>query len=383
MIGGIGVTRGYLHAPELTRKSFLQNPIAEGIVYRTGDLVRRLSCGNYVFMRRLDDQVEIGGFRIQLAEIECVFQQHIFVEQAVVVVREGVLVAYLKILGARILEDSELTSITLQASQSLTHYIIPQKVLLQGLRGLLTLMVLCDHLTTLKYDFAILADTSLFVVLSGISTALQMRDQHLIEVSDYLNFMGRKCIGIFPILWITLLLHIARLVLQFVYLDPSTPWITIAGCVALNVIAIQTNVPICAKEGPSISTYYASAVFNTFIIYGLLRYLQTRPAVNRIMQYSSCSFLDRAKCSMLFLSECYLYSLFASVLCLVVFMLASLFELVYFGFFPYFFGGYIAASVLSCFHAALERENPIQICTNDEEVQAEQPESTRRNQLSF
>lgn len=90
MIGGIGVTRGYLHAPELTRKSFLQNPFAEGIVYRTGDLVRRLSCGNYVFMRRLDDQVEIGGFRIQLAEIECVFQQHIFVEQAVVVVREGI-----------------------------------------------------------------------------------------------------------------------------------------------------------------------------------------------------------------------------------------------------------------------------------------------------
>ena len=204
----------------------------------------------------------------------------------------------------RDLEDSDEVDQEGGISTGRMHFVITSNLrLLQGLRGLLTLMVLCDHFTTLKYDFAILADTSLFVILTGISTALQMRDQQLIEISDYLNFMGHKCIGIFPILWITLLLHIPRLVLQFVYLDPSTSWITIAGCVALNVIAMQTNVPICAKEGPSISTYYASVIFNTFIIYGLLRYLQTRPAVNRIMHRQFTPLIHCALCGSVNLSD--------------------------------------------------------------------------------
>jgi non-ribosomal peptide synthetase component F len=41
-IGGIGVAKGYLHAPELTREKFLANPFGQGFVYRTGDIVRRL-----------------------------------------------------------------------------------------------------------------------------------------------------------------------------------------------------------------------------------------------------------------------------------------------------------------------------------------------------
>lgn len=42
-IGGIGVSMGYLHSPELTSKVFLKNPFGPGPVYRTGDIVKRLN----------------------------------------------------------------------------------------------------------------------------------------------------------------------------------------------------------------------------------------------------------------------------------------------------------------------------------------------------
>jgi non-ribosomal peptide synthetase component F len=59
-IGGIGVAAGYLHAPDMTAAKFIRNPFGEeGIVYRTGDLVSLLDGGEYVFIRRLDDQVEL------------------------------------------------------------------------------------------------------------------------------------------------------------------------------------------------------------------------------------------------------------------------------------------------------------------------------------
>jgi amino acid adenylation domain-containing protein len=62
-IGGAGVAKGYLGAPDLTVERFLQNPFGEGRVYRTGDVVRKLADGNYIFVRRLDDQVKVNGYR--------------------------------------------------------------------------------------------------------------------------------------------------------------------------------------------------------------------------------------------------------------------------------------------------------------------------------
>ena len=38
--------------------------------------------GDYVFVRRMDDQVKIDGFRIELAEIETVFATHSLIDKA-------------------------------------------------------------------------------------------------------------------------------------------------------------------------------------------------------------------------------------------------------------------------------------------------------------
>lgn len=90
-VGGAGVTRGYLNAPELTEQRFIPDPFRDvpgARLYKTGDLVRRNPDGTIVFAGRIDGQVKIRGIRIELGEIEAALVAHEAVEQAVVVVAE-------------------------------------------------------------------------------------------------------------------------------------------------------------------------------------------------------------------------------------------------------------------------------------------------------
>ena len=90
-IGGAGVTRGYLHQPELTAQRFVPDPYAVQAgarMYRTGDIGRWLADGSLEFLGRNDDQVKIRGFRIELGEIQERLQEHPAVEEAVVIARE-------------------------------------------------------------------------------------------------------------------------------------------------------------------------------------------------------------------------------------------------------------------------------------------------------
>jgi natural product biosynthesis luciferase-like monooxygenase protein len=92
-IGGDGVVRGYLQRPDLTRERFIPDPFAgqangDARYYRTGDLARFLPDGRIEFLGRLDHQVKVRGYRIELAEIEAALVKHPAVGQAVVVARE-------------------------------------------------------------------------------------------------------------------------------------------------------------------------------------------------------------------------------------------------------------------------------------------------------
>lgn len=70
-IGGAGLARGYLNAPEKTAQAFLPDPFRLGErIYRSGDLARRRADGAYEFVGRADHQVKIMGYRIELGEIE-------------------------------------------------------------------------------------------------------------------------------------------------------------------------------------------------------------------------------------------------------------------------------------------------------------------------
>jgi amino acid adenylation domain-containing protein len=90
LIGGARLARGYLHRPGLTAERFVPDPLGPPGErrYRTGDLVRQDADGNLEFLGRLDHQIKIRGFRVELGEIEVILGQHDAVCESAVVPRE-------------------------------------------------------------------------------------------------------------------------------------------------------------------------------------------------------------------------------------------------------------------------------------------------------
>ena len=89
LIGGAGVSLGYLNRPELTAEKFIELPGRPGAtVYCTGDLARLRPDGTIECLGRLDHQIKIRGYRIELGEIEAVLDRVKGIGQSVVVLRE-------------------------------------------------------------------------------------------------------------------------------------------------------------------------------------------------------------------------------------------------------------------------------------------------------
>ncbi len=99
--GGAGVARGYWRRPALTAERFVADPFdqsAGATLYRTGDRVRYHADGRLEFLGRVDRQIKIRGFRVELEEIEAALAKCPEVAEAVVEVhispRGKSLVAY-------------------------------------------------------------------------------------------------------------------------------------------------------------------------------------------------------------------------------------------------------------------------------------------------
>ena len=90
-IGGDGLARGYLNAPDMTASKFIRDPFSldpSARLYKTGDLARYLPDGQIEFVGRRDFQVKIRGFRVEPGEIEAVLMRHESIRQAIVMVQE-------------------------------------------------------------------------------------------------------------------------------------------------------------------------------------------------------------------------------------------------------------------------------------------------------
>ena len=87
-LGGSGVALGYLNQPSLTKKKFIKNPYAKGLVYKTGDLCMWREDGMIEYLGRLDNQVKIHGYRVELEDIEAAIRKISKIKDAIVILKE-------------------------------------------------------------------------------------------------------------------------------------------------------------------------------------------------------------------------------------------------------------------------------------------------------
>lgn len=139
-IGGPGISRGYLNQKELSDKAYINWPeqsYAEGVIesnihqkrlYRTGDLVRRNEEGELEFFGRIDTQVKLRGFRVELSEIEAVLIDQPGITAAAVKVlplnEMDTLVAY--IIPDEGVSDIDRGALLHELKDKLPSYMVPQ-----------------------------------------------------------------------------------------------------------------------------------------------------------------------------------------------------------------------------------------------------------------
>ena len=83
-IGGLSVAKGYWKDEALTREKFIIHPQTHEYLYKTGDLGRYLPDDNIEFLGRVDQQIKIGGHRVDMLGLEKVLNTHGLVKQAIV-----------------------------------------------------------------------------------------------------------------------------------------------------------------------------------------------------------------------------------------------------------------------------------------------------------
>lgn len=128
-IAGVGLARGYHKLPEMTADRFVTNPEnASERWYRTGDLARWLANGEIEYLGRLDHQVKVRGFRIELQEIDTVLRSHPVVRDSVTLVHQVAgldkLITYVTVSS-----DSDQEVLRQHVAQQVPAYMIPDMVI--------------------------------------------------------------------------------------------------------------------------------------------------------------------------------------------------------------------------------------------------------------
>ncbi|WHZ21723.1 MAG: polyketide synthase module [Nitrospira sp.] len=133
-LGGAGLAHGYHRRPGLTADRFRPDPFdpqTGARMYRTGDQASYREDGTIEFLGRRDHQVKLRGYRIELGEIEAHLRDYPEIQEAVVVMREGV--AGAKQLAAYVVPTSgstgQLTDLRTRLARQLPDYMVPQVII--------------------------------------------------------------------------------------------------------------------------------------------------------------------------------------------------------------------------------------------------------------
>lgn len=125
-VGGAGVGKGYIGNAVATAEKFIPNPFHPGYLYKTGDLGQWQPDGSILFQGRLDNQIKLRGFRIELADIEQKIMTHPQIKESVVILVTDD--SGLKDICAYYTSDVEITpeEIKQYLKEKLPNYMIPR-----------------------------------------------------------------------------------------------------------------------------------------------------------------------------------------------------------------------------------------------------------------
>jgi amino acid adenylation domain-containing protein len=129
-LSGSQIAAGYLNDPVRTRQQFVQLPGWERAYwYRTGDLVRRDERGCIYYLGRIDHQVKISGYRVELQEIEQVLRAAANTDMAVAVpwpLSDGTALGIVAVMaGADPAQDSNVLRL---CAERLPRYMVPTRI---------------------------------------------------------------------------------------------------------------------------------------------------------------------------------------------------------------------------------------------------------------
>lgn len=131
-IGGDLLAKGYLNNEELTHEKFIANPFKkEEKLYCTGDLAKWLPDGEIEFLGRIDNQIKIRGFRVELSEIERTLSQQEAVQEATVITKDTAgnnkyLIAFIV---SKPGSEKDSTSVRNLLKEELPGYMIPAQII--------------------------------------------------------------------------------------------------------------------------------------------------------------------------------------------------------------------------------------------------------------
>jgi amino acid adenylation domain-containing protein len=125
-IGGEGLAHGYLNLPEVSSRSFIENPFRPGErLYRTGDLARWLPEWELEYVGRKDGQVKFHGYRIELDDIRAHLNQFPGIKDNVISVHKDN--AGSEVMVAHYAADQEFPALELKSflKQRFTDVLVP------------------------------------------------------------------------------------------------------------------------------------------------------------------------------------------------------------------------------------------------------------------
>jgi len=127
-IGGVGVAEGYFNNQQLTDERFIWHEGLGERLYRTGDMGRWLPDGNLEFLGRIDFQVKVNGYRIELTEVENCALSYDKVTACCAIVHHSDSLQQLVLyyVASEEIEESELL---MQMSQNLPLYMLPSQLI--------------------------------------------------------------------------------------------------------------------------------------------------------------------------------------------------------------------------------------------------------------